>query len=120
MTTAYQRGVSDAHSEATIESVMKMNPQEVQDAVVASAADAFPDDVSTTNVVMDGWTLPAGNETYGQVNVSMCYTGHGVEGNKTAYSSFVSDDANTVEPTWIVDAVHLTQEECDTRGQGSR
>lgn len=111
-TQAYQRGISEATGEATLESVMKKSSDEVKAQVVEAAGAALPANTSTTDAYLDGWSVPRGNETYGQANVSVCFTGDGVEGLKTVKAHFVSDSAQTTNPNWVVDTVYVTQEDC--------
>lgn len=111
-TAAYDQGVRDATSEDTINSVMKKDPQQVKEMIVEAARGSFPKDVSTTDIIMDGWTVPRGKQNYGRVDVSVCFTGEGIEGNKVAKAHFISDNANSTDPQWMVDAVAITQEDC--------
>lgn len=111
-TAAYDQGVRDATSEDTINSVMKKDPQQVKEMIIEAAHGSFPKDVSTTEIIMDGWTVPRGKQNYGRVDVSVCFTGEGVEGNKVAKAHFISDNANSTDPQWMVDAVAITQEDC--------
>lgn len=111
-TAAYNQGVRDATSEDTIESVMKKDAQQVKDMIVEAARGSFPEDVKTADIIMDGWTVPRGNQNYGRVDISMCFTGKDVEGSKVAKANFISNNANSTDPQWMVDAVAITQENC--------
>lgn len=111
-TAAYNQGVRDATSEDTIESVMKKDAQQVKDMIVEAARGSFPEDVKTADIIMDGWTIPRGNQNYGRVDISMCFTGKDVEGSKVAKANFISNNANSTDPQWMVDAVAITQENC--------
>lgn len=111
-TAAYNQGVRDATSEDTIESVMKKDAQQVKDMIVEAARGSFPEDVKTADIIMDGWTVPRGNQNYGRVDISMCFTGKDIEGSKVAKANFISNNANSTDPQWMVDAVAITQENC--------
>lgn len=111
-TAAYNQGVRDATSEDTIESVMKKDTQQVKDMIIEAARGSFPEDVKTADIIMDGWTVPRGNQNYGRVDISICFTGKDIEGSKVAKANFISNNANSTDPQWMVDAVAITQENC--------
>lgn len=109
---AYSQGVRDSKNQPTIDSVVKLDQDSIRKMVYDSATSTLPVNTKFTDMIMDSWTIPGGNETYGRVDLSICYTGEGVEGTKVAKANLISDNANSNQPQWMVDALSLTQDNC--------
>ena len=114
---AYDKGRNDATNQPTVESITKLNSDELGGMVLASSADSFPNDAEFSNYTLDSWTTPGGKETYGRVDVSLCYTGEGMDDKKKAVVNLVTNDANSQKPHWMVDAVSLRQDSCGSSSQ---
>lgn len=114
---AYDKGRNDATNQPTVESITKLNNDELGGMVLASSADSFPNDAEFSNYTLDSWTTPGGKETYGRVDVSLCYTGEGMDDKKKAVVNLVTNDANSQKPHWMVDAVSLRQDSCGSSSQ---
>lgn len=109
---AYERGVQDATSDPTVETVMRVSPEKLTEMIMSSPNSNFPPNPVLTNFNLTGYSVPGGDEGRGRANVNFCYAADDTEGKRFGRAYFISDDANAQEPFWRVDAVNVTQDEC--------
>lgn len=110
---AYERGIQDATGDVTVDSVMRVTPEKLTEMIMSSPNANFPPNPILTDFNLTGYSVPGGDEGRGRANLDFCYAANDVEGKRSGRAYFISDDANTEEPFWRVDAVNLTQDPCN-------
>lgn len=110
---AYQEAVAEGSQEATIENTMRIGLDAIDAMVTGAPGASFPGNPVLSNHTLEGWSTPGGTETSGTAEVSMCYTGDGVDDPRIARAYLTSGNADNRIPTWNIDSVAVTGESCN-------
>ena len=113
---AYEKGVNNASTTngTSLEKTIRLKEDDLKNLLLEVPNNRLPKDVILSDVILNGWALPRGNETHGRADISMCYIGGDLSSRKTAHAFLVSNNAQAESPDWRVDILNVTDEPCST------